>query len=146
MGFEKFEKGGSTGWGAEPYSVIAVTKAGRISLNGMSYKALGEPEAVILFYDRATGEMALSGADEETQGAFKLRDSKGGRCPYFDCRSFFHSYGIVVEKARRLPARYDKGMVIAKVGTGGFERVKKQVAKDAEDWGRAALNKEEEAV
>jgi hypothetical protein len=106
--------------------VITIYRRGLVSVNRAAHKALGEPEAVELLYDRDERVMGMRGVSPDVQHAYPVRRQRATSSLLVSGRAFTRGYGIPTETARRYRAQM-MGDVLAvdlKEGvTTGIQRV-----------------------
>lgn len=107
----------------EDRAMVGLRKSGALTPNVMAQKVLGvDVEWVILMYDRAKRRIAIKAATEDDTNALKARRywTKGANRPYMVIQQikFFRRYNIPLD-GRRLPARYDNGMLVISLDEGG---------------------------
>lgn len=96
----------------EPYPVVGVQRAGHISLNSAALKALGEPEALLLFFDPDERVIGLGPSTRTNPAAFPLRmTGRTATTRIVSARSFLRHFGAEHPEARRYPARMYDGML-----------------------------------
>ena len=76
---------------------VTINRHGIIYLNGPTFKALGDPEAVVLMYDRRRSTIGVTGVSAERREAYAFKRKSGaanfgGRCIY--ARTFCKDFGI----------------------------------------------------
>jgi hypothetical protein len=119
MAFETFKRQRA------PISVdpaVTIQKRGTLSLNGAAYRALNEPEAVELLYDRDQKLMGLRKAEPSTGHAYVVRPlGKGGSNWLISGKAFTTYYDIPIGVARRWAGHVENDLLIVDLKEPGLE-------------------------
>jgi hypothetical protein len=92
---------------------VTIQKRGTMSLNLAAYRALGEPDAVELLWDRDERLMALRKVDGDTPHAYALRAlAKSNTTWLLSGTAFVNYYGIETDAARRYVASTTDDMLV----------------------------------
>lgn len=97
-------------------SQVSVRRGGDIAMNQPAYKAVQEPEAVVLMYDRTKRSIAIKPCAADDVNAFRVRrgweNGKMDRSATVCAKGFLRFFKLVHDTARRYNARYDNGMLV----------------------------------
>lgn len=110
MGFEVFDK-----LTAAPTDepTLGIQKSGVISLNRAAYRALGEPKAVELLFDRSRKVIGVRAAATTLPHAYAVRENSSGTSFLISGGAFTKHYGLPVDKARRWHASIQQRVLCA---------------------------------
>ena len=100
--FEEFDK---TARPAEGALTITWQKRGQVGLSQAAYKALDEPEAVKLYFDRGQRVMGIKASDLQTPNAVRVKQQPRSSSHMFTGAAFATRYNIPLgDQARRYQA------------------------------------------
>jgi hypothetical protein len=85
-------------------AALTIYPRGVFSINRAARKALGEPKAVELLFDRTERLIGLRGVSAQVPHAYPLRTQAASSSVLVSGRAFVRHYGISTEVARRYPA------------------------------------------
>jgi hypothetical protein len=85
-----------------------------LALNREAWEALGEPDRVVLLYDRRRKAVGVRPAPPEDPDAYAVGRPRGAFV--VSARAFVRHYGITAEAARRYDAAVEDGVLVARVG------------------------------
>jgi hypothetical protein len=99
--FEEFDKATQPTDGA-----VTVTwqKRGQVGLSKAAYNALGEPEAVKLYFDREQRVMGIKATDPQAPNAVHIKHQPGSGSAMFTGAAFATRYEVELGEAKRYPA------------------------------------------
>lgn len=118
MGFEVFDKSKAV-YGRAPK--VTVQPRGMISINQSAYRKMGNPDFVILMYDRDKGLVGIQGTDDEKQG-FKIRvASRPGSPAVFSASAFFNYYDLASNESRSWTPSFDTDVLIIDLKDSGHQ-------------------------
>lgn len=96
-------------------SALTIRKDGAsLALNRGAWEALGEPDRVVLLYDRRRGAVGVRPAPAEDPYAYAVSRARGAFV--VSGKAFARHYGIRAEAARRYPAVVEEGVLVARLG------------------------------
>lgn len=104
-------------------ATITLQKRGTFSLNRAAFRALGEPEAVELLYDRAERLVGLRNATVDNPFAYPVRKQQNAASYLIAGKAFAQHYGISVGVTRRWPAQMVEGILAIDLKEPGQEVV-----------------------
>jgi hypothetical protein len=82
--------------------LITLQKLGRaFTFNHAAYEALGEPDALELYFDKGRNVIGFHPANPETKHAYVVRKAHGAKSYFISARSFITRFGIDAEITRR---------------------------------------------
>jgi hypothetical protein len=83
---------------------ITIQSRGNLGLNAAAYEALGEPESVVLLFNRAKRVIALRAVDPHVPEAYPVSRQGQANSWTISGRAFLKEYGIPIGEARRYRA------------------------------------------
>lgn len=89
--------------GAWKRMFVTLTPAGRLGVCGVTMKALGEPEAFVVLYDRSNRRIGLRPASHDTPHAYPTSKSKRGPGRALFLARLLAEYRIDVPRTIRFP-------------------------------------------
>jgi hypothetical protein len=99
MGWEKFTGGPVKRPSLRMHATIA--RSGRIHLNANLFKRLGNPEAVWLFFNRQTNQIAVQSTSLTVPEAFPVGTLHNKSTRYFSAASFCTHFSIRIRETHR---------------------------------------------
>jgi hypothetical protein len=99
-------------------AALTIYPRGLFSVNRAARKALGEPEAVELLFDRTDRLIGLRGASAQVPHAYPLRTQAASSSVLVSGRAFARHYGISTDTARRYPATMMGDVLVVDVKEG----------------------------
>jgi hypothetical protein len=99
-------------------AALTIYPRGLVSLNRAGCKALGEPEAVELLFDRTERLIGLRGVSAQVPHAYPLRTQAASSSVLVSGRAFARHFGISTDVARRYPAKMIGDVLAAHVKEG----------------------------
>ncbi len=103
---------------------VTIQKRGTLSINVPAYKALGQPEAIELLYDRERDLMGLRKVHPDADSAYVVRPLGSGNSTWLiSGKAFTTYYGIKIGVARRWTAKVDEdsNMLVVDLSEPGLE-------------------------
>jgi hypothetical protein len=100
---------------------LAFQRRGNLSLNRAAYEALGSPDAVVLGYNEAAGEVAIKGASKSLAYASPVRKQAAAESYLVAARAFTQSIRLDLEDSMVVfdeVALVREGLLVVKVGDG----------------------------
>lgn len=97
---------------------VAIQTRGNMSLNYTAFMALGEPEAIVFFYDKESKVVGLKPVPVETRHAYPVRRQQGSKSFLVGAQSFCKYYGIDVSQTRVFVPQLEDGMLVFELDTG----------------------------
>ena len=99
--FEEFDR---TARPADGTVTITWQKRGQVGLSKAAYNALGEPEAVKLYFDREQRVMGIKAAVLQDPNAIRVKQQPRSSSHMFSGNAFASRYGIPLGEARKYRA------------------------------------------
>jgi hypothetical protein len=86
--------------------MVTVQRGGALGLNQAAVAALGDPEAVLLLFDREERMIGLRPVDRSEPNAYPVQRQPSGKGAVVTAKAFTQFYGISTEQARRYMAQF----------------------------------------
>lgn len=107
--FEEFSREDARSRREDPQFTLQAR--GLLSLNQAAFRALGDPEAVVLLYDDAEGIVGLQKVDKDHANAYMVRKQHKSQSYVVGTQGFAAYHGIQTLRARRFAGHdYGKGV------------------------------------
>ena len=104
--------------GAWKKMLVTLTPAGRLGVCGVTMKALGEPDAFVVMYDRTNKRIGLKPAAADTANAYPASKSKRGPGRALFLARLLAEYRIDVPRTIRFPdPAIDDGILLLELAT-----------------------------
>ena len=97
---------------------VALQTRGNMSMNEAAYKALGEPAAVLLMFDRETKAVGLQPTAIETKHAYPIRKQPNSKSFMVGAVSFCNHYEIDVSHTRAFTPQIEDGILVFELDKG----------------------------
>jgi hypothetical protein len=109
--FEEFDKAAQP---SEGMLTVTWQKRGQVGLSRAAYNALGDPEAVKLYFDREQQVMGIRAADLSAPNAIRVKHQAASGSSQFSGVAFATRYGIELkDSAQRYTAEvHDDGFLV----------------------------------
>lgn len=113
MAWEVFDRDWA-GKGGVSSPCVTIRRAGQFALNTAALEALGQPEAVVLLFDKDEKMVGFQASDPADPNAFSLRLRTAPEVvrPTIPARTFLRHYGIERRETRRYPALFFSEMLV----------------------------------
>ncbi len=112
---------------------VAIQSRGNISMNLAAFQQLGEPQAVILMFDKDSRAVGMRSVPIETKHAFPIRRQPNSKSFVIGAASFCNHYGIVFDGTTVFIPQFEDNILVFEVDKGTVLPVRKRGQKHSED-------------
>jgi hypothetical protein len=97
---------------------VALQTRGNISLNQAAYKALGEPVAVLLMFDKTSNAVGLQPASLDAKHVYPIRKQPNSKSYMIGAVAFCKHYEIDVSHTRAFSPQVEDGVLVFDLDKG----------------------------
>jgi hypothetical protein len=97
---------------------VGLQKRGTMSLNAAAYKALGEPEAILLMYDKQSKAVGLQAVAADAKYAYPVRKQPNSQSYMLGAVSFCNYYEIDTSQTRAFTPEIEEGILVFELSKG----------------------------
>lgn len=123
--FDRERYGVTNRWGKSTEPRVSVQKTGILTLNKAAFKALGEPDAVVLLFDKTSRVLAFRPASLENPKAFAVKRYGAASSYSVYGLPLLKHYGVDHSESRRYRATMTEGLLTVPIErdiSGGANR------------------------
>lgn len=109
MGFEEFDRT-KAAYGRKPN--VTIQPRGLISINQSAYRKMGEPEYVVLMFDREERLVGIKGTSDTEKGYRVRVATRPGSPAVISGSAFLNYYDLNLDETRKWTPTFDGGVLI----------------------------------